>query len=129
MAATKSQGRSFALFMVGLTAACAGIAYSTTGIGKVALLAGLIVLAISLYGFFKVKLLEGRTGTGPQLAVLKLAGVLIVLLGWAVVLFGLHLTAAVGGRMVLSIIGLAISLAGIFFVLAPAASKHAIWRA
>jgi hypothetical protein len=31
--------------------------------------------------------------------------------------------------MVTSIVGLAISLSGIFFVLAPAASKNAIWKA
>jgi uncharacterized membrane protein len=129
MAATKSQGKSFTLFMVGLTAACAGIAYSTTGVGKMALVVGLIAVALSVFGFFKIKPLEGKTGMGPQPAVLKLAGVAVVLLGWLIVLFGLHLTASVGGRMSTSIIGLAISFAGIGFVLAPAASKNAIWKA
>lgn len=129
MAATTSQGKSFTLFMVGLTSACAGIAYSTTSVGKVALVVGLIVFAISLFQFFKIKPLEGKTGAGPQPGVLKLAGVLVVLFGWLVVLFGLHLTAGVSGRMATSIIGLAISLAGIFFLLAPASSKHAIWKA
>ena len=129
MAATKSQGKTFTLFMVGLTAACAGIAYSTTGIGKVALVVGLVSVAVSLFQFFKIKPLEGRTGMESQPAALKLAGVLVVLFGWFVVLFGLHLTASVGGRMVTSILGLAISLAGICFVLAPAVSKHAIWKA
>ena len=37
MAATKSQGRDFALFMVGLTAVCAGIAFFSSGVGKLAL--------------------------------------------------------------------------------------------
>ncbi|HEX4030335.1 MAG TPA: hypothetical protein VHX20_08210 [Terracidiphilus sp.] len=129
MAATKSQGKSFTLFMVGLTAACAGIAYFTTGVGKVALLIGLVAVAISLFEFFKIKPLEGRTGAGAQPAALKLAGVVVVLLGWVVVLLGLHLTAGVGGRMVMSIIGIAISLGGIFFLLAPASSKNAIWKA
>ena len=40
MAATKSQGREFTLFMVGLTAVCAGIAFFRSGAGKVALVAG-----------------------------------------------------------------------------------------
>ena len=31
--------------------------------------------------------------------------------------------------MVTSIVGLAISLAGIFYVLAPAVNKNAIWKA
>jgi uncharacterized membrane protein len=94
-----------------------------------ALAVGLVAVALSVFGFFKIKPLEGKTGMGPQPAVLKLAGVAVVLLGWLIVLFGLHLTASVGGRMSTSIIGLAISLAGIGFVLAPAASKNAIWKA
>ena len=60
---------------------------------------------------------------------MKLIGVAVVLGGWLFVLFGLHLTASVGGRMVTSIVGFAVSLAGIFFVLAPAVSKNAIWKA
>ena len=60
---------------------------------------------------------------------MKLIGVAVVLLGWLIVLFGLHMTASVGARMVTSIVGFAISLAGIFFVLAPAVSKNAIWKA
>ena len=60
---------------------------------------------------------------------MKLIGVAVVLVGWLTVLFGLHMTASVSGRMVTSVLGLAISLAGIFFVLAPAVSKNAIWKA
>ena len=84
---------------------------------------------MALWGFFKIKPLEGKTGIGPQPAVTKLIGVAVVLAGWLFVLFALHLTASVGVRMVTSVLGLAISLAGIFFVLAPAVSKNAIWKA
>jgi hypothetical protein len=77
---------------------------------------------------FKIRSLEGKTGMESQPAVLKLVGSAVALLGWLVVLFGLHLTASVSGRMATSIVGLAISLAGICFVLAPAASKNAIWK-
>ncbi len=129
MAATKSQGKDFTLFMAGLTAACAGIAFFSSGMGKVALLLGAIAVVVALWGFFKIKPLEGKTGTGPQPAVTKLIGVAVVLAGWLFVLFALHLTASVGVRMVTSVLGLAISLAGIFFVLAPAVSKNAIWKA
>jgi hypothetical protein len=129
MAATKSQGSAFTLFMAGLTAACAGIAYFTVGSGKVSLVLGLIAVVYSLFSFIKLKPLEGKVALGAQPAVAKLAGIVVVLLGWLVVLFGLHVTAGVGGRMVTSVVGLAISLAGIFFILAPAASKHAIWKA
>jgi hypothetical protein len=129
MAATKSQGKDLTLFMAGLTAVCAGIAFSTSGAGKVALVLGAVAVVAALWGFFKIKPLEGKTGIGPQPAVMKLIGVAVVLLGWLTVLFGLHVTASVGGRMVTSIVGLAISLSGIFFVLAPAVSKNAIWKA
>ena len=129
MAATKSQGKDFTLFMVGLTAVCAGIAFFSSGAGKVALVLGAVAVVVALWGFFKIKPLEGKTGVGAQPAVMKLIGVAVVLLGWLTVLFGLHLTASVGGRMMTSIVGLAISLAGIFFVLAPAVSKNAIWKA
>jgi hypothetical protein len=129
MAATKSQGKDLTLFMAGLTAVCAGIAFSSSGAGKVALVLGAVGVVVALWGFFKIKPLEGKTGGGAQPAVMKLIGVAVVLLGWLTVLFGLHVTASVGGRMMTSTIGLAISLAGIFFVLAPAVSKNAVWKA
>jgi hypothetical protein len=129
MAATKSQGSAFTLFMAGLTAACAGIAYFTVGSGKVSLILGLIAVVYALFKFAKIKPEEGKVALGPQPAVAKLAGLVVVLLGWLIVLFGLHVTAGVGGRLAASVVGLAISLAGIFFILAPAASKHAIWKA
>jgi hypothetical protein len=129
MAATKSQGTNFTLFMAGLTAVCAGIAFFSSGMAKLTLILGLVVVAVALFGFFKIKPLEGKTGDGPQPAVMKLIGVVVVLGGWLFVLFGLHLTAGVGGRLVTSILGLGVSLAGIFFILAPAVSKNAIWKA
>jgi hypothetical protein len=129
MAATKSQGKNFTLFMAGLTAVCAGIAFFSSGAAKVALILGLAAVALSLWGFFKIKPLEGKTGGGAQPAVMKLIGVAVVAGGWLFVLFGLHLTSSVGGRMATSIVGFAISLAGICYVLAPASSKNAIWKA
>jgi hypothetical protein len=129
MAASKSQGSAFTLFMAGLTAVCAGIAYFTVGSGKVALILGLIAVVYSFFSFMKIKPLEGKVALGAQPAVAKLVGLVVVLAGWLVVLFGLHATAGVGGRLAASLIGLAISLAGIFFVLAPASNKNAIWKA
>jgi hypothetical protein len=129
MAATKSQGTNFTLFMAGLTAVCAGIAFFSSGMAKLTLILGLVVVAVALFGFFKIKPLEGKTGDGPQPAVMKLIGIVVVLGGWLFVLLGLHLTAGVGGRLVTSLLGLGVSLAGIFFILAPAVSKNAIWKA
>jgi hypothetical protein len=128
MAASKSQGSNFTLFLAGLTALCAGIAYSTTGVGVLALIVGVVALIIALTVFIRIKPLEGKTGEGPQPAVLKLVGAGISLLGWLVVLFGLHLTASVGGRMFTSILGIAISLVGVCYLLPKASSKGAIWK-
>ena len=129
MAATKSQGRDFTLFMAGLTAVCAGIAFFSSGAAKVALVLGLVaVVAISL-GVLQDQASRGqdrrRRATRRDEADRRGGGAG----GWLFVLFGLHLTASVGGRMVTSILGFAISLAGICYVLAPAVSKNAIWKA
>ncbi|HEY1806334.1 MAG TPA: hypothetical protein VGG45_17820 [Terracidiphilus sp.] len=128
MAATKSQGQSLTLFLAGLTAVCAGIAYSDTGVGVVALIVGAVMLIASFVAFLKIKPLEGRTAQGPQPTVLKLVGVGTALLGWLVVLFGLHVTASVGGRMFTSILGIAISLVGVCYLLPVASTKGAIWK-
>jgi hypothetical protein len=43
MAASTGQGGGFTTFLVGFTAICAGIAYLSTGLGKLVLIAGAIV--------------------------------------------------------------------------------------
>ncbi len=128
MAATKSQGKAFTIFMVGITVAGAGLAFITTGIAKVALVVGLATVAFSFFQFFKIKPQEGRTAEPKQPTTLKLAGVALSMLGWLVILFGLNLTTSVAGRMVTTLLGLAISLVGILVVLPIAANKHAIWK-
>jgi hypothetical protein len=128
MAATTSQGRSFALFLAGLTVAAAGLAYVASGTGKLALVVGLVLLGVALAAFLKIKPAEGKVLGGAQPALLKLAGLGTVVIGWLVVLFGLHATASVGGRMTTTLIGLLISLAGVIGILPVAASKNAIWK-
>jgi hypothetical protein len=129
MAATTSQGKSFTVFVAGITVAAAGLAFSASGIGKVALVAGLAIIGFSFFRFFMIKPLEGPTAEGKQPAALKLAGLALALGGWLVVLVGLHLTPNVTGRMVSAIVGLAISLFGVLVILPAAANKNAIWKA
>lgn len=129
MAATQSQGRSFGLFLVGITTACAGAYLMPGGAGIGLLIVGLVLLAASFAMFVKLKPLEGKVALGSQPAVMKLVGAALSAGGWIVALFGLHLTASVGGRMVIAIIGLAISLFGIVFILPAACNKNAIWKA
>ena len=127
MAATKQQGGAFTLFLVGLTVTCIGIAASG-GMGKLELLVGIVLLVISCWRFFQLKPLEGKIALKSQPAVTKLIGLIVVLLGWGVVLFGLHLTDSVGGRLTTSVIGLVVSLAGVLFILPTACNKNAIWK-
>jgi hypothetical protein len=129
MAATKSQGKGFTMFIAGLTAATAGIAYFSSGSGKLALVVGLAALAASFGVFLKIKPLEGAVASKSQPFGLKLAGLVVVLLGWLVVLVGLHLTDSVGGRMITSFLGIAITLVGSLVLLPAAANKNAIWKA
>jgi hypothetical protein len=128
MAASAGQGRSFATFLVGLTIACAGIAYLSSGAGKLALVVGLAIFAASLFGFLKIKPLEGRPAQNPGAGGMKLLGALISCFGWILILFGLHVVTGTGGRFVLSLIGIGVSLFGIIFVLPAAFNKNAIWK-
>ena len=128
MAATKSQGKAFTLFMVGMTILSAGVAYFSSGSGKAVFIFGLIVVAVAFGIFLKLKPLEGKVAESIQPAALKLIGVAVVLLGWLTVLFGLHVTGSVSGRMATTIIGFAISLVGALYILPMAANKNAIWK-
>jgi hypothetical protein len=128
MAATTSQGKTFTLFIVGLTVAAAGLAFAATGIGKVALGLGAIGVIAAFIGFLKIKPSEGMIPENKQPAVLKLAALALALGGWLIVLFGIHLSAGVGGRMTTTVIGLVISLCGVIGLLPIAANKNAIWK-
>lgn len=129
MAATESQGKTFTGFMAGITVAAAGLAYSGTAMGKVALLAGVVILAASFVGFLRIKPYEGKVPAVEAPAALKLLGLALAIGGWLVVLFGLHLASSVPGRMATSLIGIALSLVGIVGVLPFAANRNAIWKA
>jgi hypothetical protein len=99
------------------------------GLGVALLIVGLVILATSFAMFIKIKPLEGKPALGSQPAVMKLVGAALSAGGWIVALLGLHLTASVGGRMVIAIVGLAISLVGVIIVLPSACNKNAIWKA
>jgi hypothetical protein len=56
------------------------------------------------------------------------AGILITLLGFAISVLSLGMASSVGARMVIVLIGLAISLFGIMGVINRAYLNNAIWR-
>ena len=59
---------------------------------------------------------------------MALAGVVITFLGFLISVMSLGMTSSVGGRMVMVLIGLAVSLVGIIGVINRAFLKNAIWR-
>src|SRR5258707_4532157 len=129
MAADAGQGRNFALFLVGLTVACAGVASFSSGMGKVLLLLGVVIVLTSMFGFLKLKPLEGKVAQRPGPMGMKLMGAFVALFGWVLTLFGTHVVGSVGGRAVFALLGIAVSLFGIIYILPAAFNKNAIWKA
>lgn len=129
MSLGKSQGSCFTVFLIGLTIACAGLADVASGIGKLALAVGIVLAIVSFVYAFKLKPLSGKPAENAQPTGLKLAGVVAALLGWLVALVGIHLIASVPGRMVVVLVGLAVSLSGVLYFLPKASSQNAIWKA
>jgi len=128
MAANTGQGRSFTTFLVGLTVACAGIAYFSSGFGKPLFVVGLVILVASLFGFLKLKPLEGKPAQRASSTAMKLTGAFIAAFGCVLTLFGMLLVASPGGRIVFALIGIAVSLFGIIYILPSAFNKNAIWK-
>ena len=129
MAATKAQGKVFTLFMGGLTAATAGIAFFTSGSGKASLAVGRRCpchLSLSLPAD-QARRGQSRTRRAASRNEAHWGGTRTW--RWLVVLVGLHMTASVPGRMVTTLIGFAVTLVGVLYVLPAAASKNAIWKA
>lgn len=125
MAANKSQGSTLTVFMVGFTAAGAGLA----GYGGIpALAVGAVLIAYSLWRFFSIKPLEGKVALKSQPAAIKLAGIAVNLAGWLIAVFSLHMTKSTGGRMMGAIVGIAISLVSLAYILPSACNKNAIWK-
>ena len=129
MAANTGQGRSFTTFLVGFTAVCAGIAYISTGLGKLVLAAGAVIFVASLFGFLKIKPLEGKAAQKAGPTAMKLVGGFIAALGWVITLYGMRLVDGTNGRIVLALVGIGVSLFGIIYILPTAFNKNAIWKA
>jgi hypothetical protein len=128
MAANRAQGSYYGLFLAASTVLCAGFYEYSSGTGKLLLVVGAIGLIGSLVGMMGIKSLEGKTALKSNPAVMKLAGAACSLLGWGITLFGMHLTPSVGGRIVLALVGIGVSLFGIIVILPAAFNKNAVWK-
>jgi len=59
---------------------------------------------------------------------MAIAGLGVTLLGFLIALFSLSMTDSATGRLIIVLIGIAVSLVGIFGLLNTAYLKNAIWR-
>ena len=59
---------------------------------------------------------------------MKLIGVLLVFVGWLLPILTLSVVQSTGGRLFLSLLGIAITLVGILGVLNKFHLKNAIWK-
>jgi hypothetical protein len=128
MAANRSQGSYYTLFLTAATVLCAGIFFWSGGMGKLLFVVGLAGIGGSMFGLMSIKSLEGRTAMKPSPLAMKLMGAGASLLGWVITLFGMHLTPSVFGRIVLALVGIAVSLFGIIVILPAAFNKNAVWK-
>ena len=117
MAANKSQGTYYTGLLVGATILCTGFYEWSSGPGKLLVVVGAVVMVASLFGMYSIKSLEGRTPLRESSGAMKLAGAGCSLLGWVITLFGMHITPSTGGRIVLALVGIGVSLFGIIVIL------------
>jgi hypothetical protein len=114
--------------LVAATVLCAGLFFWSGGMGKLLFVIGAVGVIASLLGMLGIKSAEGKTGTPASAMSMKLLGAGAAALGWVITLFGMHITPSTGGRIVLALIGIAVSLFGITVILPAAFNKNAIWK-
>ena len=59
---------------------------------------------------------------------MALIGLIVTLLGFVIAVLSVGMASSVGARLVMVLIGIAVSLGGIIGIINPAYMKHAIWR-
>ena len=59
---------------------------------------------------------------------MAIAGIIITLLGFLISVFSVSVASSTSGRLVIVLVGIAVSLVGIIGVLNQAYMKNAIWR-
>ena len=55
-------------------------------------------------------------------------GLIVTLLGFVIAVMGLGMTSSVNGRMIMALVGIAVSFFGIMGLINTAYNKNAIWR-
>lgn len=127
MAATRSQGSFYTLFLVACTVLAAGI-YLSGGLGMLLVVVGILGILGSLFAMMKIKAAEGKTAMKPGPEGMKWVGAAIALAGWFVTIIGANVISSTGGRIVLALVGIGVSLFGILGILPAAFNKNAVWK-
>ena len=55
-------------------------------------------------------------------------GLIVTLLGFVIAVMGLGMMSSVNGRLIMALVGIAVSLFGIMGLIVTAYNKNAIWR-
>jgi hypothetical protein len=55
-------------------------------------------------------------------------GLIVTFLGFVIAVMGLGMTSSVNGRMIMALVGIAVSMFGIMGLIVTAYNKNAIWR-
>jgi hypothetical protein len=63
-----------------------------------------------------------------RITLMVVVGIVVTLLGFALSVASLGMAASVGGRLIMTLLGIGISLFGIIGLLNPAYMKNAIWK-
>ncbi|MFL5333394.1 MAG: hypothetical protein ACJ8H8_09480, partial [Geminicoccaceae bacterium] len=66
--------------------------------------------------------------TGRAGGVMGIAGVVVALVGFGLAVASLGMTSSNGGRLGLVLLGIAVSLFGIFGLINPSYQKNAVWK-
>ena len=59
---------------------------------------------------------------------MAIAGLIVTLLGFLISVFSVSISSSTSARLIIVLVGIAVSLGGIIGVLNPAYMKNAIWR-
>lgn len=59
---------------------------------------------------------------------MAIAGLIVTFVGLLIAVASLGMSSSVSGRMVITIVGLIVSLAGIIGLINPAFQKNAVWK-
>jgi len=127
MAANRSQGSFYTLFLAACTILSAGI-YLSGGLGMLLVVIGILGILGSLFAMMKIKSDEGKTAVKPGPEGMKWVGAAIALAGWVVTIIGANVISSTGGRIVLALVGIGVSLFGILGILPAAFNKNAVWK-